>query len=68
MSAFIINKSCEMCGKNEVGLTEMTVGKSKHYLCYPCMAKFATDVLSYAKFNLTENIDEYGNTYFTDGK
>lgn len=66
MSQFIQNKSCEMCRRIEVGLVEMTVGKTKHYLCYPCMAKFATDVLEYAKLNLTEKKDDCGNVYFID--
>lgn len=66
MSSFIINKGCEMCDKIEVALVEMKVGKTKHYLCYPCMAKFATDVLEYANLNLTKRANEFGNIYFTD--
>lgn len=68
MSQFISNKSCDMCNKIEVGLTEMRVGKTKHYLCYPCMAIFASDILDYARMNLTEKVNEYGNAYFTDEK
>lgn len=66
MSQWIRNKSCEICGRIEVGLVEMNVGKTKHYLCYPCMADFASDVLDYARMNLTEKVNEYGNTYFID--
>lgn len=66
MSSFIKNKSCEMCRKIEVGLTEMTVGSTKHYLCYSCIATFINDVLEYANMNLTKHTDEYGNIYFTD--
>ena len=66
MSQCIRNKSCEICGRIEVGLVEMNVGKTKHYLCYPCMANFASDVLDYARMNLTEKVNEYGNTYFID--
>ena len=68
MSQRIINKSCEICGRIEVGLVEMNVGKTKHYLCYPCMANFATDVLDYARMNLTKKVNECGNTYFIDEK
>ena len=66
MSSFIKNKSCEMCRKNEVGLTEMTVGSTKHYLCYSCIATFTNDVLEYANLNLIKHTDEDGNIYFTD--
>lgn len=66
MSHFIRNKSCELCGRIEVGLVEMDVGRTKHYLCYPCMARFATDVINYAKMNLTEKEDTCGNIYFVD--
>lgn len=66
MSSFITNKGCEMCHKIEVGLTEMRVGSTKHYLCYPCMANFATDVLEFANNNLTKHTDDFGNIYFTD--
>ena len=68
MSQWIRNKSCEICGRIEVGLVEMNVGKTKHYLCYPCMANFASDVLDYARMNLTDKVNEYGNTYFIDEK
>ena len=34
MSQWIRNKSCEICRRIEVGLVEMNVGKTKHYLCY----------------------------------
>lgn len=44
----------------------MNVGKTKHYLCYSCMANFAPDVLDYARMNLIEKVNEYGNTYFID--
>lgn len=47
MSRFIRNRSCEMCGEIQFGLIEMKVGDTKHYLCYPCMAKFTTDVLEF---------------------
>ena len=66
MSQCIRNKSCEICGRIEVGLAEMSVGKTKHYLCYSCKANFASDVLDYARMNLTEKVNEYGNTYFID--
>lgn len=66
MSRFIVNKGCEMCNKTETGLVEMTVGKIKHYLCYPCMAQFANDVKLYADMNLYETTDEYSNTRYTD--
>ena len=46
----------------------MNVGKTKHYLCYPCMANFASDVLDYARMNLTEKVNEYGNTDCIDEK
>lgn len=68
MSQWIRNKSCEICKKIGVGLVEMNVGETKHYLCYPCMANFASDILDYARMNLTEKINEYGNTYFIDEK
>jgi len=32
------------------------------------MANFASDVLDYARMNLTEKVNEYGNTYFIDEK
>ena len=40
MSQCIRNKSCEICGRIEVGLVEMSVRKTKHYLCYSCYGKF----------------------------
>ena len=55
-----------MCKTHEVGLTEVTIGESKHYLCYPCMAVFATDVMNFAMMNLKQVTDNGGNTYFTD--
>lgn len=54
MSKFISNKSCEMCHKIEVGLVEMRVAKTNHYLCYNCMTKFAFDMFEYAALNLRE--------------
>jgi hypothetical protein len=57
-----------MCDKIEVGLTEMKVGKTKHYLCYPCMAEFVNDVLEFATMNLTKNTGDFGKIYFTDGE
>lgn len=66
MSQWIRNKSCDICGRIEIGLVEMNVGKTMHYLCYPCMANFASNVLDYARMNLTEKVNEYGNTYFID--
>ena len=44
----------------------MNVGKTKHYLYYPCMANFASDVLDYARMNLTEKVNEYGNTFIDE--
>lgn len=66
MSRFILNKSCEMCGKIEVGLTEMRVGKTKHYLCYDCMTVFAFDVVEYAAYNLRSEFEEKGYTINCD--
>jgi hypothetical protein len=57
-----------MCNKIEVGLTEMHVGESIHFLCYPCMAKFTTDILEFAQLNLTKHEDNLGHVYFTDGE
>lgn len=66
MSRFILNKSCEMCGKIEKGLVEMRVGKTKHYLCYDCMAVFAFDVVEYATHNLRSEFETKGYTINCD--
>jgi hypothetical protein len=66
MSKFIRNKSCDMCRQIEKGLTEMEVGKTKHYLCYECMAKFAFDVIEFASMNLTKEFEKEGYTICTD--
>lgn len=69
MSKCIRNKSCEICGRTEVGLLlEMNVGKTKHYICYSCMSNSAADEINYARMNLTEKVNEYENTHFTDEK
>lgn len=60
MSKYVINQGCCMCGKHEVGLVTMTVGKTKHHLCYDCMTKFALDIADYAIMNLSNEISEYG--------
>lgn len=60
MSKFISNKSCEMCSKIEVGLTEMRVGKTNHYLCYDCITIFAFDVIEYASHNLRKELEKAG--------
>ena len=57
-----------MCRKIEVGLVELKIGDSKHYLCYPCMATFATDVKMYADGNLYPTVDSYGNTVYSEKK
>lgn len=60
MSDFIVNKSCEMCRKIETGLVEMSVGKTKHSLCYDCMAIFALDIMEFAAHNLKNEFSRYG--------
>lgn len=62
MSRFVSNKSCEMCHKIETGLTEMVVGKIKHYLCYKCMAVFAFDIFEFASHNLRNEFEAEGYT------
>lgn len=62
MSKFISNKSCDMCGKIEIGLTEMRVGKTKHHLCYNCITVFAFDIMEYAACNLKTEFEEKGYT------
>ena len=62
MSRFISNKSCDKCGKIEVGLTEMRVGKTNHYLCYDCMTVFAFDVVEFAAHNLRNEFEAKGYT------
>ena len=54
MSQWIRNKSCEICGRIEVGLVEMNVGKTKHYLCYPCMADFLSDINHFSGIKLID--------------
>ena len=66
MSRFIINKSCDMCRKIEVGLVEMVVGKTKHHLCYNCITVFAFDVVEYAAHNLRTEFEEKGYTINCD--
>lgn len=66
MSRFIINKSCDMCHKIEVGLVEMKVGKTIHHLCYHCMTVFAFDVIEYASHNLTKEFEENDYTINID--
>ena len=65
MSKFISNHSCDMCGKIEVGLTEMRVGKTKHHLCYNCITVFAFDVIEFASHNLNKEFEEKGYTINT---
>ena len=60
MSKYIINKSCDMCHKNEIALTEMTIGNTKHHICYDCMLDFAIDVMNFAQLNLREELDKAG--------
>ena len=62
MSRFISNKSCEMCHNVEVGLAEMRVGNTHHYLCHNCMAIFAFDAVEYAAHNLREEFKRKGYT------
>lgn len=54
MSKYVINKGCCVCGKIETGLAEMTVGKSKHTLCYKCMYEFIEDLKLYQDMNYSE--------------
>lgn len=69
MSKFISNKSCDMCHKIEVGLTEMKVGKTTHHLCYDCITKFAFDVIEFAANNLNKEFESkgYAIIYDNDG-
>lgn len=66
MSQFITNKPCDMCGKIEVSLTEMTVGKTKHHLCYKCITIFAFDIVEYAAHNLRTEFEQQGYTFEFD--
>lgn len=69
MSKCIRDKPCEICGRTKVGLLlEMNEGKTKHYICYSCMSNSAADEINYTRMNLTEKVNEYGNTYFIDEK
>lgn len=49
-----------MCHKNEIALTEMTIGNTKHHICYDCMLDFAIDVMNFAQLNLREELDKAG--------
>lgn len=60
MSKFVINQSCNICNKIEKALTTMTVGKTKHHICYDCMAIFALDVADFAIINLNEEMRKKG--------
>ena len=60
MSRFISNKSCDMCHKIELGLTEMTLGNTKHYLCYDCLAKLTLDMVEFASMNLENEFKRLG--------
>lgn len=62
MSEFITNKSCDMCRKIEVGLTEMKIGPSKHHLCYNCISTLALDIIEFASHNLRNEIEAKGYT------
>lgn len=66
MSRFITNKSCDMCHKIEIGLTEMTVGNTKHHLCYDCITKLAFDMVEFASMNLRNEFKEKGYIIETD--
>lgn len=54
MSLYVKSRKCDLCGKNNIPMMEMTVGKTNHYLCYPCMYDFGKDVGRFVSENFTE--------------
>ena len=60
MSKYVTNQGCAMCGKHEVGLATLTIGKHHHHICYDCMTKLSLDIVDYAIFNLSKEISDYG--------
>lgn len=66
MSRFIINKSCNMCKRIELGLTEMTVGDKALHLCYDCMTTLAFDMIEFASMNLENEFEKKGYTISCD--
>ena len=62
MSKFIVNQSCDMCHKIELGLVKMTIGNTEHHLCYKCMTIFTFDVVEFASHNLREEFTQEGYT------
>ena len=60
MSKYVTNQGCVMCGKIEVGLTTLTIGKHHHHICYDCMTRLSLDIADYAIMNLSKEISEHG--------
>ena len=60
MSKYVTNQGCTMCGKHEVGLATLTIGKHHHHICYDCMTKLSLDIVEYAIFNLSKEISDCG--------
>ena len=58
MSQYIRNKSCDMCRNIEKGLVEMSIGETKHHLCYDCMFKFGLDVVQFTQMNFSDELDK----------
>ena len=54
MSQFAINKGCDMCYKIEKGLVELTIGRTKHHLCYDCMLNLCLDLEEFRKGNYND--------------
>ena len=60
MSKYVINQSCKICHDIEKPLCTMSVGDTRHHVCYDCMAEFVCDLVDFAKANLTEEIENKG--------
>lgn len=60
MSKFAINMKCDICKEREIGLVELSVGETKHHLCYKCMYKFVKDLDVFVDMNYdAEDIASY---------
>ena len=60
MSKYVANQSCKLCHKIEKALCTMTVGDTKHHICYDCMPHFVLDLVEFAEHNLREEMSNLG--------
>lgn len=66
MSVYVVNQSCDMCKQIEKPLCTMTVGNTKHPMCYTCMSKFVWDLAQFAELNLRNEMKELGGVIKTE--